>query len=68
MKRYISFVNKRNGRRETFYKVVEIYGKYTKDELGITYNALMNALAKNKRYENKNFSVAYKERVKTEWK
>lgn len=67
-KRYISFKNKKNGRRETFNKAVEIYKKYTREELGITYNALMNALSKNKKYENKNFVIAYKERVKTEWK
>lgn len=67
-KRYISFKNKKNGRRETFNKAVEIYKKYTREELGITYNALMNALSKHKKYENKNFVIAYKERVKTEWK
>ena len=67
-KRYISFKNKENGRRETFNKAVEIYKKYTREELGITYNALMNALSKNKKYENENFVIAYKERVKTEWK
>ena len=67
-KRYISFKNKKNGRRETFNKAVEIYKKYTREELGITYNALMNALSKHKKYENKNFDIAYKERVKTEWK
>ena len=67
-KRYISFKNKKNGRRETFNKAVEIYKKYTREELGITYNALMNALSKNKKYENENFVIAYKERVKTEWK
>ena len=67
-KRYISFKNKKNGRRETFNKAVEIYKKYTREELGITYNALMNALSKNKKYESKNFVIAYKERSKTEWK
>ena len=67
-KRYISFKNKKNGRRETFNKAVEIYKKYTREELGITYNSLMNALSKNNKYKNKNFVIAYKKRVKTEWK
>ena len=66
--RYISFKNKISGKHETFNYVVDIYKKYDSEKLGITYNALMNALAKDKKYQNNKIVIVYRERVKTEWK
>ena len=66
--RYISFKNKISGKHETFNYVVDIYKKYDPEKLGITYHALMNALAKDKKYQNNKIVIVYRERVKTEWK
>lgn len=66
--RYIIFKNKSNGTREIFRTVKELYNKYTNERLGITYNSLMNVLAKRKKYENDRFSLTYRQRTKSEWK
>ena len=50
--RYIEIVFLGAGKREVFDKCVDIYRKYDKEALGITYNAMMNVLSKEGKYNN----------------
>ena len=66
--RYIEIVFLGTGKREVFDKCVDIYRKYDKEALGITYNAMMNVLSKEGKYSNDKISVSYRKRLNSVWK
>lgn len=66
--RFVYFKNKKTGNAEQFKSVKDVYRKYGREFLCISYNSLMNVLAREKKYSNNIFSICYKQKICIGWK
>lgn len=69
IKRYVRVRVKDTGRCYSFNTIVKMYSKLGEGTVGVSRNALWNALSKGfGKYENNNVRIEYRERRKQIWK